>query len=150
MIFLCGGLALLSLIVTALSEQWAGGRAAGAHPARLALWLKVLLFKMAAVPIGMLALFLIFWLLPNRRVPAGSAARLAILAGLVLEAMKYAFLLLWPLVRMKLESEYGVFHNAATITIWSFVCAMIVLAAAEWAAREGSRNEQGLEEDRAS
>jgi uncharacterized BrkB/YihY/UPF0761 family membrane protein len=65
--------------------------------------------------------------------------------------MKYVFLLIWPLLRVKLEREYGVFRNSATILIWGFASAMIVLAAAQWAARMESQNEhhfqQGLEKD---
>ena len=47
-------------------------------------------------------------------------APVAILAGLVLEGMKYIFLLIWPLLRAKLEREYGVFRNSVTILIWGF------------------------------
>jgi uncharacterized BrkB/YihY/UPF0761 family membrane protein len=69
--------------------------------------------------------------------------------------MKYVFLLIWPLLHVKLEREYGVFRNSATILIWGFASAMIVLAAAQWAARMESQNEQrsdqhlqqGLEKD---
>jgi uncharacterized BrkB/YihY/UPF0761 family membrane protein len=43
----------------------------GSH-AKLALWINLLVFKLAAVLISILALFLIFWLLPNRRIPAGA------------------------------------------------------------------------------
>jgi uncharacterized BrkB/YihY/UPF0761 family membrane protein len=64
----------------------------------------------------------------------------AILTGLVLEAMKYVFLLIWPVLSVKLEREYGVFRNSATILIWAFVSAMIVLAAAHWAATMESKN----------
>jgi uncharacterized BrkB/YihY/UPF0761 family membrane protein len=53
---------------------------------------------------------------------------------------------MWPLLHVKLEREYGVFRNSATILIWSFASAMIVLAAAQWAARLENRNEQRFEE----
>jgi uncharacterized BrkB/YihY/UPF0761 family membrane protein len=136
MIFLCGGLALLSLVLTAMNAR--------RHPGNL------LVFKLAAVLISILALFLIFWLLPNRRIPPARVAPVAILVGLTLEGMKYVNLLIWPPLRDKLEREYGVFHNSATILIWSFVGAMIVLAGAQWAARVESQNDEGLEKNRAS
>lgn len=152
MIFLCGGLALLSLILTAMNEQWVRGwnSGPGVHPAKLELWVSLLLFKLAAVPISILALFLIFWLLPNCRISAARVAPVAILVGLVLEGMKYVNLLIWPLLRAKLEREYGVFHNSVTILIWSFAAAMMILTAAQWAARAERQNDQGLEKDRAS
>jgi len=153
MIFLCGGLALLSLVLTGMNAQWV--RSLSGSGAHLELWVSLLIFKVAAVPIGIVILFLIYWILPNRRIPAARVAPVAILAGLVLEAMKYVFLLIWPLLHVKLEREYGVFRNSATILIWGFASAMIVLAAAQWAARMESQNEQrsdqhlqqGLEKD---
>lgn len=142
MIFLCGGLALLSLVLTGMNAQWV--RSLSGPHARL--WVSLLIFKVAAIPIGIVILFLIYWILPNRDIPARRVAPVAILAGLVLEATKYVFLLMWPLLHVKLEREYGVFRNSATILIWSFASAMIVLAAAQWAARLENRNEQRFEE----
>jgi uncharacterized BrkB/YihY/UPF0761 family membrane protein len=133
-----------------MNAQWARSLS-GSH-AQLELWVKLLIFKLAAIPIGIVVLFLIYWILPNRRISAARVAPVAILAGLVLEAMKYLFLLIWPLFHVKLEREYGVFRNSATILIWSFASAMIVLAAAQWAAHMESQNErqlaEGLEKDR--
>jgi uncharacterized BrkB/YihY/UPF0761 family membrane protein len=142
MIFLCGGLALLSLVLTAMNSKW--------HPGRMELWVNLLVFKLAAMLISILALFLIFWLLPNRRIPPAQVVPVAILVGLAFEGMKYVNLLIWPLLRDKLEREYGVFHNSATILIWSFAAAMIVLTGAQWAARVESKNDEGLEQDRTS
>lgn len=145
MIFLCGAMALLSLVLTGLNAEWIRNLA-GPH-ARLELWARLLIFKIAAIPVGILVLFLIYWLLPNCRIRPARVAPVAIMAGLVLEAMKYAFLLIWPILSAKLDREYGVFHNSVTILIWAFAAAMIVLAAAEWAARMENKNEQRLEKD---
>jgi membrane protein len=152
MIFLCGGLALMSLILSALNEQWVHGWTEGdmRHAGKMAPWLKLLIFKLSALPISILALFLILWLLPNRRIRAARVAPVAILVGLVLELMKYVNLLIWPPLRGKLEREYGVFHNSATILIWSFVATLIILAGAQWAARIESRDGERLEKDSAS
>lgn len=131
MIFLCGGLALLSLILTAMNQQWMAGLTGSDVQA----WVSVLFFKLAAVPISILGLFFVYWLLPNRRVAPRQVAAVAIVVGLALEVLKYVNLLLWPLVREKLRREYGVFHNSVTILLWSFIAALIVLAGAEWSAR---------------
>ena len=75
----------------------------------------------------MFALFLIYWLLPNRKVDARRVAPVAIIVGLVMELLKYVNLLLWPWLSAKLNKEYSVFQHSVTILIWSFVVAMVVL-----------------------
>jgi len=119
----------VSLVLTGVNAEWV--RSLNGSHARMDSWLKPLVFKVAALPIGILVLFLIYWLLPNRRIRPGRVIPVAIITGLVLEAMKYVFLLIWPLLGVKLDHEYGVFHNSATILIWAFASAMIVLAAAQ-------------------
>jgi len=133
LIFACGGLALLSLMLTALNREWTTSWA-GSH-AGLETWINLLAFKLAAVPISILALFLVYWLLPNRAIAPARVAPVAILVGLILEVLKYLNLLVWPLLRNKLQREYGVFHNSVTILLWSYITALIILAGAEWAAR---------------
>lgn len=133
MIFLCGGLALLSLMSTALNQGWLADWA-GAHGG-VRTFLNLLLFKLAALPLSILALFLLYWLLPNRKIDPARVAPVAILVGLALEAMKYVNLLLFPLLRQKLQWEYGVFQHSALILLWSFVASLVVLAGAHASAR---------------
>ncbi len=146
MIFACGSLALLSLMFTAMNQKWVSDWA-GANAG----WLNLLIFKIAALPLSILALFLIYWLLPNRKIDPRGAAAAAILTGIVLEALKYLNLLFWRLMEAKIAAEYGVFKHSAMILLWSFVGAMIVLAGAEWSVRrsqefavaEGPREDSG-------
>jgi uncharacterized BrkB/YihY/UPF0761 family membrane protein len=60
--------------------------------------------------------------------------------GLCLEGLKYVNLLLWPFFKAKLAREYGVFQNSASILLWSFIGTMVVLAGAEWTARNGAED----------
>ena len=132
MIFLCGALALVSLMLTALNKQWIstwqwlGG---------VQWWLNLLMFKLAAVPISILALFLIYWLLPNRKIAPARVAPAAVFVGLILEALKYVNRALAPFLQAKLEHEYSIFRHSVAILLWSFIAAMVVLAGAEWSAR---------------
>ena len=134
LIMICGGLALLSFVLTALNQQYLGSVPGFAE--RVAHWTNVVFFKFAAVPISILALFLVYWLLPNRRVPPLRVAPVAILVGVGLEMLKYLNLLTWPFLKDKLQKEYGPFYISVTIVLFSFIAAMLVLAGAEWAARE--------------
>jgi membrane protein len=133
LIFVCGGLVLLSIVFTAMNRSFVGQSPLGASI------LGTIFFKSAAIPITIFMLFLVYWLLPNRRLPWRSVVPVSIFVGLGLEALKYVNLLTWPFLRGKLESEYGPFINSVTIVLWSFLASMVVLAGAEWSAR--GRNE---------
>ena len=133
MIFLCGALAMLSLMLTAFNKQWVGAWNALA-PAQS--FLNLLMFKIAAVPISILALFLVYWLLPNRKIPPARVAPTAIFVGLLLEALKYVNLAVTPYLQKKLEHEYFIFRHSVAILLWSFIASMVVLAGAEWTARQ--------------
>jgi YihY family inner membrane protein len=134
LIFACGGLALISLMLTAVNSGWIAGFTSS-H-AKVGLWLRLLVFKLAALPVSILALFLIYWLLPNRKVDARRVAPVAIVVGLVMELLKYVNLVLWPWLSAKLNQEYSVFQHSVTILLWSFAVAMVVLAGAHWTARQ--------------
>jgi uncharacterized BrkB/YihY/UPF0761 family membrane protein len=138
MIFLCGGLVLLSLMFTALNEQWVLQWSAARGAVRT--FLSLAIFKVAAVPLSILALFFLYWLLPNRKVPPAQVAPVAIVVGLALEAMKYVNLLLFPWFRDKLQREYGVFQHSALILLWSFAASLVVLAGA-YASAQGAPSE---------
>ncbi|MDZ7638684.1 MAG: YihY/virulence factor BrkB family protein [Bryobacterales bacterium] len=134
MIFLCGSLAMLSIVLTTVNMQWFTNLGLPLPKPMLDL-VGDFVLKLAAFPITVLMLFFIYWLLPNRKVPARMVFLPAFWVALALEAAKYLNLLLWPLLRIKLTHEYGPFINSAAIVLWSFLAAMIVLAGAEWAAR---------------
>lgn len=133
LIFACGILALLSMMFTALSySMWP--QLLGEH-SPLVETLGLVFFKMVAIPLTMLALFLVYWLLPNRKIPPARVVPAAVFVGLALELLKYLNLLVWPLAQIKLQHEYGPFYYSAFIVLSSFFAAMLVLAGAEWSAR---------------
>ena len=134
LIFVCGGLALFSLMLTALNSQWLS--AAGSINTGIGVWINLLMFKLAAVPISILSLFLVYWLLPNRKVEPARVVPVAISVGLALEALKYVNLLVAPMLQAKLHREYLIFEHSVTILLWSFAASMIVLAGAHWTARQ--------------
>jgi membrane protein len=129
LIFLCGGLTMISFVLTNVNRQIVSSWIP--VPAFLGL----LLFKIAALPFSILALGFMYWLLPNRKIAPGRIVPVAILVGLALEALKYINLLTWQFLKVKLQREYGPFYISVTIVLWSFMAAMVILAGAEWTAR---------------
>ena len=132
LIFSCGALALSSMLLTALNQQSLRGSASV---------VSVLFFKLAAVPLAVLVLFLIYRYLPNGRTPLNRVIPAAIWVGLTLELLKYINTLVWPAFQRKLAYEYGVFQYSVTLIFLGFLASMLVLAGAEWAAR-GHRLDQ--------
>ncbi|HEY1203785.1 MAG: YihY/virulence factor BrkB family protein [Bryobacteraceae bacterium] len=135
LIFTCGTLALVSSLLTGMNMRELGG-------AGLSRFIAVILFKVAAVPMSILMLFLIYWRLPNAKISPRVVLPPAIFVGLALELLKYINLLTWPLWRRKLQAEYGPFCYSVTIVLWSFLAAMVILAGAEWAARAAAEQRQ--------
>jgi uncharacterized BrkB/YihY/UPF0761 family membrane protein len=142
LIFLCGSLALVSTMFTAMNQELFE-KLTGRN-VRMMSVIGSAFFKMAAVPVSIVMLFMIYWLLPNRRTPASKLIAVSIMVGIALEGMKYINLVIWPYIYSKLHGEYGPFVNSVTIILWSFVAAMIVLAGAEWAARNTGAAEHGI------
>ena len=134
LIFACGGLALFSLMLTALNTRWVAGVAASHNS--IGTWINLLVFKLAALPVSILALFLVYWILPNRKIEPKRVAPVAILVGLALEALKYVNILISPMLNEKLKKEYEIFRFSVTILLWAFVASLIVLAGAHWTARQ--------------
>lgn len=124
-------------MLTGLNTEWMGTPAGGTS---IISWIGLLAFKIAAVPISIFALFLVYWLLPNRKVDPSRVAPVAIWVGLALEGLKYVNLLLARWLSVKFENEYFVFKNSVTILLWSFIAALIVLAGAHWTARHEQKD----------
>ncbi len=134
LIFGCGALMLISTMFTAVNNRLLKD-AAGTSVASIANVLALVGFRVAAIPMLMLLLFLIYWLLPNCKIKASEIVPAAVGVGFLLEILKYINLLTWPYLRAKLGMEYGPFYYTVTIILWGFVASMVVLAGAEWTAR---------------
>jgi membrane protein len=130
LIFTCGGLAMLSMTLTALNQASARGMM-GISAAIL----PMVVFKLAALPIAVLVLFLIYFFLPNGRPPVNRVIAAAIGVGVLMEVLKYFDRLVWPWVQRKLETEYRIFQYSVSLIFLAFLASMLVLAGAEWAAR---------------
>lgn len=128
LIFACGSLALLSFGVTALHQE-------SLTASRVQASVEVLFLKIAAVPLAALILFLIYRYLPNGKPPLNRVIPAAIGVGLLLEALKYLNILVWPRFQDKIAREYGVFQYSVTLIFLGFFTSLLVLAGAEWAAR---------------
>ncbi|MBL8173551.1 MAG: YihY/virulence factor BrkB family protein [Bryobacterales bacterium] len=141
LIFACGGLILLSLILTALNREALAKLSPMGDP--FSKLVSTVVFRFAALMVGMLVLFLIYWVLPNTRIAWRRAVPVAIFVGMAVEALKFLTLLFWKQIDEKFYLEYGPFEYSAILVFWSFLASMLVLGGAEWAARGGVEMKAG-------
>ena len=131
--FACGLLALLSIALSAgpvaLMELFFHGYGTGFI--RLVGFLMMKVFAIAA---SIAIFFLIYWLLPNGKVPARAVLPAAIIMGLLSEALKYAYILALPWLNF--QEVYGPFALSVSLMFWAFLTGLLLLAGAHLSAEE--------------
>jgi YihY family inner membrane protein len=134
--FGCGLLALLSIALTAGNVGWleTSLRSHGPFIARLA---GFLMMKVFAVSASIAIFFLIYWLLPNGKVPVRAVLPTAVIMGLLSETLKYAYILALP--RLNFQEVYGPFALSVSLMFWAFLSGLLLLTGAHLSAREHSR-----------
>ena len=84
--------------------------------------------------------FLIYWLLPNRKVPWRPVLRTAIVTGVIWLCSKYAFEALLP--HLALEDLYGQFYVSVGLLFWAYASGLILFAGAQFSvSRLGDKKE---------
>jgi len=86
---------------------------------------------------GILLFFSIYWLLPNRKLPARPVLRVAIVTGLLWVGAKYLFVALLP--RMDLRALYGPFSVSVGLLLWAYVSGLLLFAGAQFSAMRYNR-----------
>jgi membrane protein len=131
--FGCGILALLSIAMTAgnvaLMEFLLRGHGTG--------FVRVVGFvvmKVFAMATSIAIFFLIYWVLPNGKVPARAVLPTAIIMGLLSEALKYGYILALP--RLNFAEVYGPFALSVSMMFWAFLTGLLLLAGAHLNAEE--------------
>ncbi len=81
---------------------------------------------------SILLFFLIYWILPNRKVPARSVLPTAIVIGVLWEAAKFLYVLVLP--RLDFQAVYGMFYVSVTLMMWAFLSGLLLLAGAHFSA----------------
>jgi YihY family inner membrane protein len=72
--------------------------------------------------------FLIYWGLPNRKIPALAVLPTAIVMGVLWEIAKYLYILALP--HLDFRSIYGPFEVSVGLIMWAFVSGLLLLAGA--------------------
>lgn len=76
--------------------------------------------------------FLIYWVLPNRKIPFTAVLPTAIVTGLLWEGAKYLYILTLP--HLDLQNVYGPFYISVGLMLWAFLSGLMLLAGAHFSA----------------
>lgn len=82
--------------------------------------------------LSIIIFFLVYWILPNRKLPIMAVLPTAIVAGLLWEVAKEIYVLVLP--RLNLWDEYGPFYVSVGLIIWGYVTGLILLSGAQFSA----------------
>lgn len=129
LIFLCGVLVLGSACFDTLFGATLG-------TGEIAAIMKSVALHVIALPVTIVMIFLIYWLLPNSQIAVARLLPSAIVVAVLIQVAEFVNVLLWPWLRDKLRADVPPFVQSISIIFWAFITTMIILAGAEWAARE--------------
>ncbi|MFC5865582.1 YihY/virulence factor BrkB family protein [Acidicapsa dinghuensis] len=81
---------------------------------------------------GILLFFSIYWILPNRKLPARPVLRVSIVTGILWIAAKYGFVAVLP--HLNLRTYYGPFYVSVGLLLWGYVSGLLLFAGAKFSA----------------
>lgn len=84
----------------------------------------------AFLSVGMF--FVVYWILPNRRLPIRAVLPTAVMVGLLWDVARLIYILVLP--HMDLHSVYGPFEVSVTLMIWAFLTGLLLLSGAQYSA----------------
>ena len=140
--FASGVLALLSIALTAENVSLLETLLRG-HGMFVVRFTGFVVMKMTAIAASILIFFLIYWLLPNGKVPARAVVPAAVIAGLLSEALKYGYILALP--RLNFQEIYGPFAVSVSLMFWAFLSGLLLLTGANLSALKYNRRLASVE-----
>ena len=137
--FACGVLALLSVALTAGNIRALEFLLHG-HGEFFVYWFGFGVMKGFAIAASIAVFFLIYWVLPNGKVPPSAVLPAAVIIGLCSEILKHIYLLALPWLNF--QEVYGPFALSISLVFWAFLSGMLLLAGA-YISAEGHLRSRG-------
>ncbi len=85
--------------------------------------------QISAAFLSVAIFFVIYWVLPNRKLPVGAVLPAGIVTGLIWEGAKVIYVKVLPW--LDLRSVYGPFSVSVSLMMWAFLTGLLLLAGAQ-------------------
>ena len=133
----CSLLAMISVALTAgntlLLQHALGGAAMGVGwRGWLLAHISQIVMKVFATAASITIFFLVYWVLPNGKVPVRAVLPAAFITGLCWEGAKYAYVIALPWLNF--QDVYGPFSISVTLIFWAFLSGLLLLGGAHLSA----------------
>lgn len=146
--FMVGLLALLSIAVSASHETLLKLIFFGHTGNVFFHFMERTVLRVLGVAASISLFFLIYWVLPNRKVRVMAVLPGAVVTGMLWEAAKQLYIIVLPWLDLK--SVYGPFSISVGLMLWAFLSGLILLAGAHFSAHRYLRAESLAQNKRAS
>ena len=127
-----GAVAMISVAVTAAQQSVLRLLFLGHIDNMVFAFIAHWLLQISAAFASILLFFLIYWILPNRKLPVRAVLPTAIVIGLAWELAKMLYVAALPW--MDLQKVYGPFSVSVSLMLWAFVTGLLLLAGAHYSA----------------
>jgi membrane protein len=127
-----GALAMLSVAGTAEQQKMLAWLFLGHTDGVVFHWVAYGVMKVFALAAGILLFFLVYWVLPNRKIPALAVLPTAIVVGFLWEVAKFAYVRALPW--LDFQGVYGPFYISVGLMMWAFLSGLLLLAGAHFSA----------------
>lgn len=127
------GILLLSSVALSAGQQTVTSWVFFGHTDNIVFhFISRVVMEVVAVAASILMFFLVYWILPHRKIPASAVLPTAVVIGLSWEVAKYIYVLALP--RLDFESVYGPFRVSVGIMMWAFISGLLLLGGAHFSA----------------
>jgi membrane protein len=127
-----GTVALVSVAITATQQSVLRLMFFGHTDNVVFVFLAHWLLQISAAIASVMLFFLIYWILPNRKLPIRAVLPTAIVIGLSWELAKMLYVAALPW--MDLQKVYGPFSVSVSLMLWAFITGLLLLAGAHYSA----------------
>jgi membrane protein len=127
--FTVGLLALTSIALTATQTRILGILFLGKTNNIVYSFFEHAFLQISAAFLSVALFFVIYWVLPNRKLPVSAVLPAGIVTGLLWEGAKVIYVKVLPL--LDLRSVYGPFSVSVSLMMWAFLTGLLLLAGAQ-------------------
>jgi len=124
-----GLLALTSIGLTAAQNKVLGFMFLGKTNNVVYSFFEHVFLQISAAFLSVAIFFVIYWVLPNRKLPVGAVLPAGIITGLIWEGAKVLYVKVLPW--LDLRSVYGPFSVSVSLMMWAFLTGLLLLAGAQ-------------------